>query len=173
MVYPGRDGLREVCRISDVIEGATNRIVVHPGTHLPLWSIALSAVISLLLSLINIGSTVAFNAIVSLTIACYFGSYFIPIALLAWRRATNRPLVLGPWNMGRYGLAVNIISLAWLAITWTFTFFPIAIPVTTQTMNWSCTLWGGFMILGLGWYFIWQHKVFVGPRVVVGTMNPH
>jgi hypothetical protein len=129
--------------------------------------------ISLLLSLINIGSSVAFNAIVSLTIACYFGSYAIPIALLAWRRATNRPIVLGPWHLGRYGLPVNIISLAWLTITWIFTFFPIAIPVSPMTMNWSCVLWGGAMIVGLGWYFLVQHKVFVGPRVQAGALNPH
>lgn len=156
-----------------IIEVLTDHNTVHNGTHLPLWSIALSAVISLLLSLINIGSSVAFNAIVSLTIACFFGSYAIPISLLAWRRATKRPVVLGPWNLGRYGLAVNIISVCWLAITWVFTFFPIAVPVTPSTMNWSCALWGGSMILGLGWYFIWQHKVFVGPRVQAGTMNPH
>ncbi|KAK5085104.1 hypothetical protein LTR24_007240 [Lithohypha guttulata] len=155
------------------LPGSTWIKKVHPGTHLPLWSIAFSAVISLFLSLINIGSSVAFNAIVSLTVACFFGSYGIPIALLAWRRATNRPLKLGPWNWGRYGLAINIVSVCWLIITWVFAFFPIAIPVTPATMNWSCVLWGGSMILGLGWYFIRQHKVFTGPRVQAGTMNLH
>ena len=148
-------------------------MIVHQGTHLPIWSIVLSAVISLLLSLINIGSSVAFNAIVSLTIACYFGSYAIPIGLLAWKRATHQPLALGPWNLGRYGLATNIIALFWLTITWVFTFFPIGIPVTVSTMNWASTLWGGCMIIGLSWYFIRQRKVFVGPRVAVGSMNPH
>ena len=147
--------------------------LVHKGTHLPLWSIALSAVISLLLSLINIGSAVAFNAIVSLTIACYFGSYLIPIALLAWKRATNQPHQMGPWNCGRWGLPLNIISIIWLVITWVFTFFPIAVPVTTQTLNWSPVLWSGCMILGLGWYFAFQRKVFVGPNVQMGTMNVH
>lgn len=59
--------------ITEVVEGVTDNDLVHKGTHLPLWSIALSALISLLLSLINIGSSVAFNAIVSLTIACFLG----------------------------------------------------------------------------------------------------
>ncbi|KAK5084760.1 hypothetical protein LTR05_005838 [Lithohypha guttulata] len=153
------------------LPGSTWIKKVHQGTHLPLWSIALSAVVSLLLSLINIGSAVAFNAIVSLTIACYWGSYAIPIALLAWRRATNQPLKMGPWNLGRAGLPINIVAIVWLAVTWVFTFFPIAIPVTPASMNWASTLWSGCMILGLGWYSIRQHKHFTGPIVQVGTMN--
>lgn len=134
-------------------------------------SIILSSVISILLSLINIGSAVAFNAIISLVVAAFFGSYAVPIAILAWRRATGYPLQYGPWKLGRFGLATNIIALVFLVITFIFSFFPIAIPVTGATMNWSCVLWGAIMLLGTFWYYIKQRHVFTGPKVVIGHLD--
>lgn len=84
---------------------------VDKRTHLPLNSILLSAVISMLLGLINIGSSVAFNAIVSLVVAAYFGSYMIPLAIVIYKRIRKEPLEMGPWNMGRWGLAVNLFAM--------------------------------------------------------------
>lgn len=120
----------------------------------------------MLLGLINIGSSVAFNAIVSLVAAAFFGSYFIPISILAYRRLQQVPLELGPWNLGRFGLFVNIFALVWISICFTFSFFPIAVPVTPETMNWSCVLWGGIMIFGVAWYAAFQRHHFEGPTVV-------
>ena len=120
----------------------------------------------MLLGLINIGSSVAFNAIVSLVVAAYFGSYMIPLVIVIIKRIKKQPLQMGPWNMGKWGLAVNIFSMIWLIITWTFSFFPIAVPVVPETMNWSSTLWGGLMSFGLIWYFAVQRKVFTGPNLL-------
>ena len=129
-------------------------------------SIAVSALISMVLSLINIGSSVAFNAIVSLVIAAVFGSYFIPISMVAYRRLKGVPLDLGPWNMGRLGLPINIFALLWIIITWTFSFFPIAIPVTNETMNWSSVLWAFMMGFGILWYWAYQRHKFTGPTII-------
>ena len=138
---------------------------VEPRTHLPLFSIGLSAFISMLLGLINIGSSVAFNAIVSLVVAAYFGSYMIPISIVIYKRLTHAPLQMGPWNLGKWGLAINLFSMLWLILTWLFSFFPIAIPVTPETMNWSSTLWGSLMTFGIIWYFVFQRKRFTGPAI--------
>ena len=119
----------------------------------------------MLLGLINIGSSVAFNAIVSLVVSAYFGSYMIPIAIVIYKRITHQPLQMGPWNLGKWGLAVNLFSMVWLSITWFFAFFPIAVPVVPSTMNWSSTLWGCLMIFGITWYFAYQRKRFNGPAI--------
>ena len=129
-------------------------------------SIAVSAVVSMLLGLINIGSSVAFNAVVSLVVAAVFGSYFIPISMVAYRRFNGIPLSLGPWNMGRLGLPINIFALLWIIITWTFSFFPIAIPVTNETMNWSSVLWAFIMGFGILWYVVYQRHKFTGPTII-------
>jgi choline transport protein len=125
----------------------------------------------MLLGLINIGSSVAFNAIVSMVVATYFGSYFIPISMVAYRRIKGMPLELGPWNLGRLGLFANIVALIWIIVTWTFSFFPIAVPVTPQTMNWSSVLWGAVMIFGISWYFAYQRRRFTGPTVISGRFD--
>lgn len=124
----------------------------------------------MLLGLINIGSSVAFNAIVSLVIAAYFGSYFIPISLVAYRRLKGIPLEMGPWNLGRYGLAINIVALVWIIITCIFSFFPIAVPVAPETMNWSSALWGFMMAFGILWYLVYQRHKFTGPTVISGVL---
>lgn len=142
---------------------------VHSGSQLPLFAIAVSAVISMLLSLINIGSSVAFNAVVSLTVASFFGSYFVAIALLVWKRLTSQRIDFGPWQLGRVGLAVNGFSLCWLVITFMFSFFPIAVPATAQTMNWSCVLYGFVMLLGLCWYAVRQRNLYDGPAAVLSS----
>lgn len=120
----------------------------------------------MLLGLINIGSSVAFNAIVSLVVAAYFGSYFIPISIAASRHFNGIPLALGPWNMGRLGLPTNILALVWIVNTWTITFFAIAVPVTNETMNWSSVLWAFIMGFGILWYFVFQRHKFTGPTII-------
>lgn len=127
----------------------------------------------MLLSLINIGSDVAFNAIVSLVVAAYFGSYFMAIIALAYRRFRGDHLPLGPWNLGKAGLPINIFACIWLALLWVFSFFPTAVvpAVTAETMNWSSTLWGGLMIFGLGWYAVYQRKHFTGPLSQTGMVH--
>ncbi|KAJ6442481.1 putative monooxygenase [Purpureocillium lavendulum] len=59
---------------------------VHPKLGIPLNAVILSFAISILLSLINIGSTVAFNAIASLGTAALISSYIISIICIALKR---------------------------------------------------------------------------------------
>lgn len=47
------------------------------------------------LGLINIGSSVAFSAIVSLVVTAHFGSYLIPISAVAYRHLKGVHLEFG------------------------------------------------------------------------------
>lgn len=53
-------------------------------------AIALVAIVPALITLIYIGSTTAFEIVVSLSVSGLYGSYFIPCALLLWRRTTGQ-----------------------------------------------------------------------------------
>ncbi len=105
----------------------------------------------------------AFNAIVSLVVSAYLSSYFIPIVLMIRKRIKKEPIKLGPWNLGRYGLPINIVAAIYTLVTVVFTFFPPAVPVNAQTMNYSCAVYGGVVMLGLVYYGVWGRKKFVGP----------
>ena len=130
---------------------------------LPLRSVFFCAALTAAICLINIGSTVAFNAIVSITLAGLFISYMIPIILLIIKRLQGEHVRMGPWTMGRLGLPVNIFSVIFLVISVLFSFFPPVTPVTLVTMNWSCVIFGGIVILGLIWYAVIGRKQYNGP----------
>lgn len=132
---------------------------------IPLRTLALCTVIPCLLALINIGSTVAFNAFVSITEAGLFLSYLIPISLIMIRKIRREQLNYGPWQMGSFGLAVNAFSVVYLVISTFFSFFPPAVPVTAMSMNWSVAVFGGFVLIGFLWFAIWGRRQYEGPRV--------
>jgi len=123
---------------------------VDKGTGVPLRAALASTVAAALLLLINIGSTVAFNAIVSVTTAGLFTSYAIPIALILRKRMIGEYVRMGPWRMNAtVGLIVNAFAVAFLLISLFFSFWPPAMPVGLITMNWSCAVFGGVMALGV------------------------
>ncbi|KAI9830271.1 MAG: hypothetical protein M1838_005819 [Thelocarpon superellum] len=140
---------------------------VDTRTGLPLWSIMVCTVISLLLALINIGSTAAFNAMASLVAAGFLTSYLISIGLLLYRRYTGDKIRWGPWNMGRYGGVVNMISIVYIVISCLFSFFPGTATVTLIDMNWSCVVFGAVVVFSLIFYVIYARHTFKGPVVEV------
>ena len=111
---------------------------VRPGWDIPLNAVSVSFVVTCLLSLINLGSAVAFNAIVSLAVGAILSSYIISISCVALRKIRkDRPLPAARWSLGRYGLPINIAAVLFLLVIYLFAFFPLATPVTAETMNWS------------------------------------
>lgn len=139
---------------------------VDKRATLPLRSIVFCTTFTAIICVVNIASTAAFNAIVSITIAGLFTSYLIPICLMIRKRliGEDASLRFGPWKMGRTtGLIVNVLSSIYLVISVVFSFFPPAIPVTLETMNWSCVVWGGIVLLGLVWYALLGRKRYDGP----------
>src|SRR5277367_6175371 len=128
-----------------------------PGWNIPLNAVLLTFTITCLLSLINIGSTVAFNTIGSLALVAILGTYMISISIFILRRLRG-PLPRSRWSLGKMGIFINIGAVAWLLMVWVFCFFPVAIPVTVTTMNWNVVMFVGISVIGLGYWFIWGSK---------------
>lgn len=59
---------------------------VEPRTQVPRIAVGVVTMFSVLLSLIYVGSDTAFNDVISLTITGFYGSYFLPAALLLYYR---------------------------------------------------------------------------------------
>ncbi|KAK5119365.1 hypothetical protein LTR85_007721 [Meristemomyces frigidus] len=139
---------------------------LHERTKLPLWAIALTVVVTMLLGLINIGSWTAFNAVISLVVSAYYSSYFNAIILLVWRKLSGTAPEPGPWHLGKTTrLVVNIVALVYIVIVFIFSFFPIAIPVTLTSMNWAVVLYFGVVLIGVVLYLI-RGKHFREPRMM-------
>ncbi len=74
---------------------------VRPGYDVPVNSVLTIFGLAVVLSLINIGSTLAFSIITSLGTGTLTLSYIITIGLVVWRKITGRPPLPSRFNMGK------------------------------------------------------------------------
>ncbi|KAL8811337.1 MAG: hypothetical protein Q9200_001864 [Gallowayella weberi] len=139
---------------------------VESRTLLPLYAIGLSTIISLALALINIGSTKAFNALTSLVIASFYSSFSLAAAVLLYRKLSRKTpeLVYGPFNMGRAGIPVIVLSIIYSVIGIFFSFWPPTAVVDAVTMNWVVVVFGGALLFSLLFWVVHGRKVYTGPR---------
>jgi choline transport protein len=140
---------------------------VKPGWNIPLNAVLLTFTITTLLSLINIGSAVAFNAIGSLAVSALLGTYIISFTCLILRRVSGQPLPSRRWSLGRFGIFVNIGAISFLLVFWVFVFFPVATPVTLSTMNWNVVMFGGTMIFAMIYYLLVGKSTYTAPVELV------
>jgi choline transport protein len=140
---------------------------VSPGWNIPFPAVILSVTITTLLCCINIGSSVALNAITSLGALAVLCSYFLTISCVVYRRLAGPPLPRRKWSLGKLGLAINISSLLFLTPLIFFITWPIVTPVTATTMNWSSIMLIGVFIIAAVYYVVKGRKEYRGPVVFI------
>ena len=154
-------------------------------TTIPLYAVLSTCLISILLSLINLGSATALNDLVSMSVSNLYLSYTLAIALLLYRRCTGGiflansrektivntvgvTLIWGPFHLpGIFGIIVNAYALIYMTIAVFFSFWPITTPVTIQTMNYSVVGTVGVIILATLYYMLRARHFYNGPIVEV------
>ena len=140
--------------------------LVNPKHSLPVRAIWLGIILNIGLSLINIGSTAAFGAILSLATISLFASYGIAILsmlLARWQNAKGtQKLELGEWNMSWYGKYVNAVALLYTCYMMVFLPIPYSLPVTAVNMNYSGPLFVAALIYVLVSWFIYGKKQWPG-----------
>lgn len=136
---------------------------VHKGLKIPVNSIIFTIVYTALLSLINIGSTVAFNALLSLAVTALMATYVLSIGCVTLRRFRSEPLPPARWSLGRYGLLVNGIALFYACWSFFWSFWPNAYNVNAVNFNWASVLFVGFMLIASAAYCIRARKHYDGP----------
>jgi amino acid transporter len=58
----------------------------------------------------------AYAAMVALSTIALYTSYALPIAAALMARRRGRLRLRGPWHLGRFSAAINVMALAWVAI---------------------------------------------------------
>lgn len=130
---------------------------VHPRLGVPVWSLVLLTAIQMLLGLINLGSSSAFTAFVSVGVIALAVAYAIPISLSLFhgRAEVSR----APWTCGNtVGTFVNVLALAWIAFELVLFSMPTALPVTRVSMNYASVVFVGFMAISAVWYAVYARK---------------
>jgi choline transport protein len=111
-------------------------------------------VVCCLLALIYIGSTAAFNALISLPLITLYISYMIPIAFLLLRKVRGQHPQYGPFKLGRWGIPINLYSVLYILYVLSFVPLPTILPVTALNMNYAGPLALAVIILALMDWFL-------------------
>jgi hypothetical protein len=96
-----------------------------------------SMFIALVLSLLCLGGSEAFNSIMGLVTGAVGLTYALSIGCLLWRKLFGAPLPPARWSLGRFGVAINMFSFLYEILTVVISFFPLFAKVNAQTMNWG------------------------------------
>ncbi|KFY43566.1 hypothetical protein V494_01918 [Pseudogymnoascus sp. VKM F-4513 (FW-928)] len=136
---------------------------VRPGWDIPLNAVIVSFLITIILSMINIGSTVAFNAIASLGTAALISSYIISISCVRIKRWRGHKLPAARWSLGRFGAPINDFSILYLTFVFIFSFFPETAIVDAESMNWNILIYGFTIMFAIVWFFARGRKQYAGP----------
>ena len=136
---------------------------LHPKMEIPLNALNLVGVICALLAIINIGSTTAFNALVSLPLIALYISYFIPILFILIRKLQGRHPQYGPFKLGHWGIPINLFAVLYILFVLSFVALPTIKPVTAANMNYAGPLVLAVIIIALADWVISGRKRFRVP----------
>lgn len=115
------------------------------------------------MGLINIGSSTAFNAVVSLAVLSLYISYLIPIVIFTLRKLRKQPIPYGPFRLGPLGLYINLFAIVYAVFICVVLPFPPEQPVTAKNMNYASPVFAFVVLFSLVDWFIRGKRVFTGP----------
>lgn len=110
---------------------------VNEPTKLPIYTICLSTMISLLLALTNISSSNGFNALTSLVVAGIYATFILSASVLLHKRLTTPQghIPYGPFTLGRFGVPIIVIAIVYSLVGVFFSLWPPIPHPNTVSMN--------------------------------------
>ena len=146
---------------------------MNDNWNIPFNAVYLVSFFTAVLCLIQLGSTLAFNIVVSLNLLGLLSTYMISIGCVLLRRIKGEELPPARWSLGKWGLPINAFALLYATFALVFGCFPISVPVTLETANWAPLVWAGIIAVS---YLVYQlhGKQHYTPPVdfVEGRRNP-
>ncbi|KVH96267.1 Amino acid permease, conserved site-containing protein [Cynara cardunculus var. scolymus] len=137
--------------------------------EVPIYAVWLSALIAFCMALTSLGSIVAFQAMTSIAVIGLYIAYALPIFFRV--TLARNSFIPGPFNLGRYGVAIGWISVLWVMTISVLFSLPVAYPVTDQTLNYTPVAVGGLFIIVVSYWIVSARHWFKGPVTNVGTDN--
>lgn len=140
---------------------------MNKRTHIPFNAVYVTAFWACVLCLINLGSSFAFNIIISLSLLALMSTYMLSIGCLLLKRLRGEPLPPARWSLGRFGLPINVFAFAFAGFAVVMSCFPGSLPVDTSTANWAPAVWGGVLVLSVISYVLHGRRHFTPPVMFI------
>jgi amino acid transporter len=131
--------------------------------HMPFNAVYLMSIGAALLSLIQIGSDVAFTVLVSLSTLGIMTTYLLSIGCVLLKRIRGEKLPFARWSLGRFGLVINAFSVLYSLFIVILCCFPLSLPVDTATANWAPLIWFGVIVIAAIAYVVHGRKAYTPP----------
>ena len=159
---------------------------VDARREIPMNAIIVTYAFAMIISCINFGSAVAFNVVTSLATGALLCSYVVSISCLVVRRVNNRGLLPRRFDLGVWGLPVNVFSVFYLSLVFIMTFFPqsprkfcsvlifcvyptncLLVDLTPVNFNWNILIFSVVLLIAATYFVFKGRKVYTGPVVEV------
>ncbi|KAF1998382.1 amino acid transporter [Amniculicola lignicola CBS 123094] len=140
---------------------------VHPKLGLPLNSLILTTALVTIFGCIFLGSSSAFNAIISASVVALGVSYAIPVAINCLQGRSKLPpraFTLPTW----FAWFANLLGIAYVIVTTVLFVFPPELPVTGSNMNYCIVAFAIIILISTIQWFADGRKNFTGPRTEMG-----
>ncbi|KAI9724642.1 MAG: hypothetical protein M1828_003511 [Chrysothrix sp. TS-e1954] len=151
----------------NALPGSKTLAKIEPRRALPIFAIIFTGVINLLLALIEIGSTAAYNAFAGLTVQGFY-TVFVIVACVSLHKKLTTPssdIVYGPFRLGFMGIPITIVALAYTLVGLTFSFWPPTTHPSLDEFNWAVVVYGASILSALVYYQLQARHVYTGPIV--------
>ncbi|KAL5115358.1 hypothetical protein ACEQ8H_006734 [Pleosporales sp. CAS-2024a] len=143
--------------------GAVNQKLETPAN-----AVTITCAITIALSLINIGSDTAFNAIISLNVVSLMLTYVVSIGAVLYRRIRHPDLLPRcQWSLGPYGVPVNLAGLTYSLWAFFWCFWPESTPIDLASFNWAVLMFIGTSLLAVMDYLLRGRRLYKGPVLLV------
>jgi choline transport protein len=136
---------------------------INKKTRLPVNAHLMSCFWCAVVGCIYMGSTTAYNSMVTACITFLLLSYAIPI--IAFLIKGRNTIKHGPFWLGKIGLFANIVTLCWTLFALVFFSFPSTMPVDKDTMNYSSVVIFGLVVYAIIYWFARANKRFARSHV--------
>ncbi len=140
---------------------------VKPGRDIPVNAVLVVLAVSLAVDCLGFGSSVATNAVISLSNAGLLISYIASLSLIMLKRIRGEALLPRRWSLGRWGLPVNTLAMCFLLISFVMSFFPSYVDPSAADMNWAIVLFAFVLVAASVDYYFRAHKVYKPPVELV------
>ncbi|KAG4030484.1 hypothetical protein MFRU_012g02170 [Monilinia fructicola] len=129
----------------------------------PCNAIYLTSIVAVFLCLINLGSSFAFETVISLSILAFLSTYMISIGCVLLKRMMGEPLPPARWSLGRYGVAINAFAFVYSGFVMIWSCFPSALPATVENSNWAPAVWAAVILVASVIYLVYGRKNYTPP----------
>jgi amino acid transporter len=155
---------RDFARVDDGRSHPISRKLseVHTGTRVPRYAVWIAVLGACVLGVLNLWSSVAFNAAITINVIGLYTAYAIPVFL---RLRRGDEFQRGPWHLGSWSSLIGWIAVVWVVAADILFVLPATNPVFSAS-TFPYTLPVFIVVIGGAalWWKLSAHTWFIGPR---------